>query len=149
MSNHSEGNRASKYAASLTPSDSLHSHYSHASSIFHSHHKGAPDDFEFKKPPDETVKILFEQVRAKRDLGELPSLSIEQMWQIVYSDEQLRWKEEKVREEATKKSNDTGQAANTYVKDSPEWYLKKFLDQTITPKQAASLLVSLRTGTMR
>ncbi|KAH8108489.1 diaphanous GTPase-binding domain-containing protein [Phellopilus nigrolimitatus] len=147
MSTRSESNRASKYAASLAASDSMQSHYSHTSHIFH-HKQGTLDDFEFERPDDETVVILFEQVRLKRDLGELPSLSVDQKWQIVYNDEQLRWKEEKAREDMTKKQSDTGQAPSAFLKDSPEWYLKKFLDQTITPKQAASLLVSLRTGTM-
>lgn len=116
--------------------------------MFH-HNKGPLDEFEFERPADDVVEALFEQVRLKRDLGELPSLSVDQKWQIVYNDEQLRWKEEKVREAATKKQVDSGQHQNAFLKDSPEWYLKKFLDQTITPKQAASLLVSLRTGTVR
>ena len=145
-SSRSDGNRVSKYAASLTPSDSMQSHYSHASHMFH-HNKGPPDEFEFERPADDVVEALFEQVRLKRDLGELPSLSVDQKWQIVYNDEQLRWKEEKVREAATKRQADSG-IQNDFLKDSPEWYLKKFLDQTITPKQAASLLVSLRTGTV-
>ncbi|KAL5511448.1 hypothetical protein ACEPAH_4664 [Sanghuangporus vaninii] len=146
-SSRSEGNRVSKYAASLTPSDSLQSHYSHASHMFH-HNKGAHDDFEFERPSDDVVEALFEQVRLKRDLGSLPSLSVDQKWQIVYNDEQLRWKEERVREEATKRQTEIGPSQTAFIKDSPEWYLKKFLDQTITPKQAASLLVSLRTGTV-
>ncbi|THH08533.1 hypothetical protein EW145_g2635 [Phellinidium pouzarii] len=146
VSTHSENNRVSKYAVSLAASDSVQSHYSHASHIFHHGHKGIQDDFEFERPSDDTVQILFEQVRLRRDLGELPSLSADRKWQIVYNDEQLRWKEEKDREEMTKRQSDTGQTPTTYLKDSPEWYLKKFLDQTITPKQAASLLVSLRTA---
>lgn len=120
------------------------SHYSHLSH----NPKHAADDFEFERPSDKDVEALFQDVLAKRDLGELPKLSVDQKWQIVYNDEQLRWKEEKFRDQATKKVMDTGQAS-AFVKDSPEWYLKKFLDQTITPKQAASLLVSLRTGTVR
>ena len=127
----------------------MQSHYSHASHLTHRHNKAISDEFEFERPRDEDVEVLFEQVRLRRDLGDMPSLSTDQKWQIVYNDEQLRWKEEKVREETTKKQSDTGQGPTTYAKDSPEWYLKKFLDQTITPKQAASLLVSLRTGTMR
>ena len=120
----------------------MQSHYSQMLS------RAGPDDFEFERPSDEDVEVLFHEVREKRNLGELPNLSVDQKWQIVYNDEQLRWKEEKVRDQATRKVMDTGQGSAAFVKDSPEWYLKKFLDQTITPKQAASLLVSLRTGTM-
>lgn len=115
--------------------------------MFH-HNKGGHDDFEFERPNDDVVEALFEQVRLKRDLGSLPTLSVDQKWQIVYNDEQLRWKEERVREEA-KRQTEVGSSQSAFIKDSPEWYLKKFLDQTITPKQAASLLVSLRTGTVR
>lgn len=148
-SSRSESNRASKYATSLAASESMQSHYSHASHIFHHHKQGTQDDFDFPRPSDEDVEALFEQVRLKRDLGDLPPLSVEQKWQMVYNDEQLRWREEKKREEVTKKQLDTGQTPASYAQDSPEWYLKKFLDQSITPKQAAGLLVTLRTGPMR
>lgn len=144
-SSRSEGNRASKYAASLAGSESQ----SHYSQIFHHKQGSAQDEFYFPRPSDEEVEVFFEQVKLKRDLGDLRNLSTDQKWQIVYNDEQIRWKEERDREEQTKKVSDTGQATNSYPKDSPEWYLRKFLDQTITAKQAASLLVSLRTGTVR
>jgi hypothetical protein len=54
---------------------------------------------------------------------------------MVYNDEQIRWMEEQ-----TRKQRDPAK----YLDDSPEWYLRKFMDRTITPKQASSLLVSLR-----
>ena len=62
---------------------------------------------------------------------------------MVYSDEQLRWKEEKQREEQARRQAEAGQAA-FLVESTPEWYLKKFMDRTITPKLAAGLQVSLR-----
>ena len=107
------------------------------------------DGFEFTRPGDEEVEILFEQVRLKRDLGEIPGLSVDQKWQIVYNHEHIRWREEKTRDEQTKKDTDGSIPTNSYSKDSPEWYVRKFLDQTITAKQAASLLVSLRTMPVR
>lgn len=67
---------------------------------------------------------------------------------MVYNDEHIRWKEEKTREDQTKRQNETGQPASI-VESTPEWYIKKFLDKTITSKQAGSLLVSLRSKELR
>ena len=78
-----------------------------------------------------------------RDLGELPKLTIDQKWHIVYSDEQLRWKEEKQVEEQARRQMESG-APPSIIEGTPEWYIKKFLDKTITAKQAGGLQVSLR-----
>lgn len=83
-----------------------------------------------------------------RALGDMPPLSIEQKWNIVYNDEQLRWKEERQREEQAKRQTETGQPASI-IEGSPEWYIKKFLDKTITARQASSLQVSLRGKEMK
>ncbi|KAJ8593482.1 hypothetical protein M405DRAFT_858908 [Rhizopogon salebrosus TDB-379] len=56
-----------------------------------------------------------------RDLPPANNLTIEQKWQLVHGAEQLRWQEEKNREEHG-----------------------RFLDNTITPKQASSVWVSLK-----
>ena len=78
-----------------------------------------------------------------RDLGDLPKMSIDQKWNIVYSDEHVRWREEKQREEQARKQSESGAPA-AIIDGTPEWYIKKFLDKTITAKQAGSLQVSLR-----
>lgn len=67
---------------------------------------------------------------------------------MVYNDMQIRWKEEKQREEQSRKQNEAGQTG-VIVMESPEWYIKRFLDKTITAKQAGSLLVSLRSKELR
>ena len=150
VSARTESNRGSKYATSLAPSESWQSHYSHASQLFHLKH-GAQDGFEFPRPSDEEVDALFHRVMMARNISDIPDMPIDQKWQIVYNDEQLRWKDEKKLEEAAKKHMETRQtpSSTTFAKDSPEWYLQRVLDLTITQKQAAGLLVSLRTGTMR
>lgn len=141
----SDSYRSSRQDVSLPDS---HSHYSHISQHFH-HKQGTHDGFEFVRPNDDDVEALFEQVRLTRDLGELPNLSLDQKWQIVYNHEHIRWRDEKARDEQSKRDFDGIIPANSFPKDSPEWYVKKFLDQTITAKQAASLLVSLRTMPVR
>lgn len=112
---------------------------------------GPNGEFHFPRPSDSEIDALFEDVKATRDLGPLnDKLSPDQKWLIVVSDEQARWIEDKKRAESEAARNRSimmGQtpAASTYSKDSPEWYLKKFMDKTITHKHVASLCVSLRT----
>lgn len=145
LTTRSESNRSSKYAVSVAPSEPT-SHHSHISQFYHRHHSG--DTFHFPRPDsDETIEVMFQNVKRTRDLGELPDLPIEQKWQMVYNDEHIRWREDRQREEESKKQTETGQA--TAISESPEWYIKKFLDKTITAKQATSLLVSLRSKEVR
>jgi cytokinesis protein len=62
---------------------------------------------------------------------------------MVESDERLRFNEEKAREEQAKKVPEQSRPGMIEER-SPEWYLVKFMDRTITPKDASGLLVSLR-----
>ncbi|KAF8212513.1 hypothetical protein K438DRAFT_1663494 [Mycena galopus ATCC 62051] len=137
-SSNSDGNRLSKYAPSFTSSEG--SHLPH----FHLHRQQNGDDFNFPRPEtDDEIEALFENVKRTRDLGDLPNLPIEQKWHMVYNDYHIRWKEDKAREEQSKKQSESGQPA-PIIHESPEWFIRKFLDKTITPKQAGSLQVSLR-----
>ncbi|PPQ66836.1 hypothetical protein CVT26_009615, partial [Gymnopilus dilepis] len=141
LANRSDLNRGSKYAASLASSEAG-SHHSHLSQFYHRHH--ASESFHFPRPEnDEEIEAMFENVKLTRDLGDIPDLSIDQKWQMVYNDECIRWKEDKQREEQSKRQSETGQPA-TMIPETPQWYIRKFLDKTITPKQASSLLVCLR-----
>jgi cytokinesis protein len=130
QSNHTtprpEGNRLSKPAPSLSSLDGLNtSHH------FSFHHRHGQDDFTFPRPDtDEEIEALFQVVKQTRVLGHMPNLSIDQKWAMVYNDEHLRWQTEK-------------------GEGTPEWYIKKFLNETITAKQASSLQVSLRTKELR
>lgn len=106
-------NRGSKYAPSLTANDSSSSHHSHLSHFYH-HNNRHNDDFYFPRPENDTdIEALFENVKRTRDLGDMPDLPIEQKWHMVYNDEHIRWKEEKIRDEQAKKqvdSNDGGES---------------------------------------
>lgn len=127
-------------SSSVTISDNQ-SHYSH---LFHPR-QSTHEEFEFPRPSDEEVEAMFQQLMLKRDIPDVPNLTTEQKWSLVHSDERMRWNAEM---QEMKRQTD-GQSSKALSKDNPQWYLKKFLDQTITAKHAASLLVSLRTGTMR
>jgi cytokinesis protein len=139
--------RTSKHTGSLSSSDSQ-SHQSPLSQLSHFHlhnrHSG-PDDFHFPRPEnEEEIQALFENVKRTRDFPDMPNLSIDQKWHMVYNDEHIRWKE---RDDQAKRQVVSGQPPT--IEGSPEWYIKKFLDKTITAKQAGSLLVSLRSKEMR
>lgn len=134
--------RSSRYAPTLGTTDSRHSHLSSISS--HLSRYGPSEEFTFPRPSDEEIDAFFENIRQSRGLGGI-SLSMDQKWAIVHSDEQVKWKEEK---EQVKKLSET-RAPLSLIERSPEWYLKKFLENTITVKEAAGLQVSLRSKEVR
>ncbi|EGN96042.1 hypothetical protein SERLA73DRAFT_162010 [Serpula lacrymans var. lacrymans S7.3] len=142
VTTHTEGHRGSRYASSvLTDSP-------HLSQYFHRHRDGNQDGFDFPRPEkDEEVEALFEHVKMSRGLPDMQNLNLDQKWTIVYSDEHLRWKEERSREELARKQSENGQPAQI-GEGTPEWYIKRFLDNTITAKQASSLSVSMRGNEM-
>jgi hypothetical protein len=76
-------------------------------------------------------------------LTNLPPLSIDQKWSMVESDERLRWKDEKTREEQAKKIPEQSRSGMIEERSS-EWYLMKFMDRSITIQDASGLLASLR-----
>jgi len=82
---------------------------------------------------------MFQNIVRSRDLGNLPPLTIDTKWSMVESDERLRGKEERARKII--EQNRTG----VIEEGSPEWYLTKFMERSITPKGASGLLLSLRT----
>jgi cytokinesis protein len=107
-------------------------------------------EFSLERPTDpEEIDAMFDRVRSERDIGEATNMTMDQKWGIVYAHEQYRWNQLKKKEAMIKKAGaGTGEgkpAAAVFSKDTPEWYLKKFMDQTITAKHVGSLTVSLRT----
>ncbi|TFY76366.1 hypothetical protein EWM64_g7645 [Hericium alpestre] len=141
-------NRSSRFLSTITgagagselsPQSGHSHHFPHLHRHSHSH-----DDFYFPRPEDDAeIEALFENLKMARDLGPLPDLSMDQKWRMVEGDERIRWNEERNREQHAKKQLELGKPASV-VEGTPEWYLKKFLDKTITAKQASNLLVSLR-----
>jgi cytokinesis protein len=58
----------------------------------------------------------------------------------VYGAEQLRWQEEKSREEHARKQDDSS-AIGSLGEGTPDYYIRRFVDNTIAPKQASSVWV--------
>lgn len=132
------GHRGSRYASSS--SSESHGHLPH----LHLRHSSAQDEFDFPRPrnPSE-IEAMFERVKMTLNLPDA-NVDLDQKWQIVHEHERMRWQEAKRGDQ--RRLTSTGNATNVISsKDSPEWYLKKFMDQTVTIKHVASLIVSLRT----
>ena len=133
--------RHSRLAPSISASDAS-SHQSFLPHIYHRSH--ASESGQLARPKDDAeIDDMFDDVKRNLNLGE-PNLTTDQKWNIIQSAQQFKsWTEEKKRDELHKIQHETGQTA-PILKESPEWYIKKFLDNTITAKQAEGLLVSLR-----
>jgi cytokinesis protein len=127
-----------------------HHHSTHVGNAIHAVRHGIyAEEFHFPRPDnDEEIEVLFQEIKRSLDLGNMPNMNIDQKWQMVYNAEHLRWNEERRREQQTKKQAETGHSA-PYVEGTPEWYMQRFMDRTITPKQASSLEVSLRSNQLR
>jgi len=135
----------------VSDSHSQHHHSTHIGSALHAVRHGMHgEEFHFPRPNnDEEIEVLFQEIKRSLDLGDnMPDMTIDQKWQMVYNAEHLRWSEERRREQQTKKQTETGQSV-PFVEGSPEWYMQRFMDRTITPKQASSLEVSLRSNQLR
>jgi len=111
------------------------------------HPAHSSDEFHFPRPEDPAdIEAYFAQVKATRSMSDSYNPDIEQKWRIIHNHEQLRWQEEKQKLAQVKRQTAQGHnPAGVYGKDTPEWYLKKFMDMTITSKQVTGLSVSLRT----
>ena len=134
-------------------SDSLsqHHHSTHIGNALHVVRHGInTEEFHFPRPNnDEEIEALFQDIKRSLDLGDnMPNMTIDQKWQMVYNAEHLRWAEERRREQQTKKQAEAGQSV-PFTEGSPEWYIQRFMERTITPKQASSLEVSLRSNQLR
>ncbi|KIJ37716.1 hypothetical protein M422DRAFT_177632 [Sphaerobolus stellatus SS14] len=146
--NRSAPDRSSRYTASgdsslasveaLLHLPNLHLHHRHSSSF---------DESQFPRPEtDEEIEVLFERVQARLGINDASNITIEQKWQIVHQDEMARSREARKKQNDIKRQTATGQPVTQVVtKDSPSWYLKKFMDMSVTPKHVQSLAVSLRT----
>jgi cytokinesis protein len=135
-------NRYSGYAPSIAGGSSATTETQHNRHLSHHFHLRNQDAFDFPRPVHaEEIEALFEQMLERRDLEELrgKNMPLDQKWQLVWSDEHTRWSE------AQKGPTQVPDAARTAdVEGSPLWYIKKFMDKTITHKQAQGLPVSLR-----
>lgn len=132
--------RTSRYAPSFASSQDSPSH--HLSHAFDLRGMGG---FHFPRPEnDEEIEAMFEEIKETRDVSG-SNMTLDQKWTMVHNAAQLKWDEERKR--ATQRrigGEPNGGGPQAAGEGTPHWYIMKFLDKTITAKQAQGLTVSLR-----
>ncbi|KAA8915834.1 hypothetical protein TRICI_002007, partial [Trichomonascus ciferrii] len=101
------------------------------------------NDFNLERPEsDAVVEAMFLELMNKRDFKSLPEAAKKQMlaypiskkWMLIHQDALTEFQNEKKRAQHTKTDENT-----------PEWYVRKLMDNSISTKQLGNLWVSLRT----
>ncbi|KAF2710757.1 FH2-domain-containing protein, partial [Pleomassaria siparia CBS 279.74] len=143
--------------AASTPRDS-HRHLLHTNqpSALSSTSSFGNNTLSIQRPPDHVVEQEFMNLMVKRGWKSLPEQARRQMeaykidkkWTLVYQDKLAEFKHDEKKRQTNR---------NTYVpgnpdiliraeeEGSPEWYVKRVMDNSITVKQMSSLEISLRT----
>lgn len=136
-----------------------HTHFlnAHNPSAFSSSASFSPDGFILHRPTDDKViEKEFLELMLKRGWKSLPEQARRQMeaypiskkWTLVHQDRLAEWQGEQKRRHMSRNtinSHDGLLFGRADEEGSPEWYVKKILENSISPKQLQSLSVSLRT----
>ncbi|KIW26672.1 uncharacterized protein PV07_06487 [Cladophialophora immunda] len=113
-----------------------------------------PAGFYLPKPQsDAEIEKLFLQLMHKRGWQNLPEQARRQMmayapakkWTLVHQDKLTEWQGEQKRRQQARQTGAVDGPISKDVEGTPEWYVKRILDNSITSKQLQSLSVSLRT----
>lgn len=123
-----------------------------------------PDGFNLPRPSDDRViEAQFIELMHKRGWHNLPEQARRQMmaypaakkWTLVHQDKLTEWQGEQKRRQTARPQTTLGPdgspniVARSEEEGSPEWYVRKVMDDSITAKQLGSLSVSLRTQPIR
>ena len=141
--------RSSRHPISMAPNPMA------STTSFHQNQDGPY----FPRPADDRViEQQFMDMMNKRNFQAMPEQAKRQMlaypankkWQLVHQDKVMEWQGEQKRRtaaRATVLSNDGSFATVSRADEegSPEWYVRRLMNDSITPKQLGSLSVSLRT----
>ena len=118
---------------------------------------GSQGEFSFNRPADDKVEELFLELMQKRGWHNLPEQARRQMmaypaakkWTLVHQDRLTEWQGEQKRKTAVRQTGQYGFAmemlANAEEEGTPEWFVKRIMENTLTAKEMQSLAVSLRT----
>lgn len=177
-SSHSSATKGSTHPTSDTSSRPYTATYHHGSSSntsvarqgnpsqaasHASYAPSAPSDAMLQRPKDDRiVDQMFYELMIKRGWQNLPEQAKRQMlayptskkWTLVHQDGLAQMQSEQKRKQnarLTYGSSDyqRGLLGRADEEGSPEWYVKKVMDDTITSKELGSLSVSLRTQPIR
>lgn len=157
-------NAESNTLSVLSPSSSRASTVSQAgwhapASGFSSTASFAPDGFHLPRPTDDrVVEQQFIELMHKRGWQNLPEQAKRQMlaypaskkWTLVHQDKLTEWQGEQKRRQNARTTHGVADGYAVTIgradeEGSPEWYVKKVMEDSITAKQLQSLSVSLRT----
>lgn len=117
----------------------------------------SPNDgtFSFPKPDDALIDQMFLQLMQKRGWHNLPEQAQRQMlaypsakkWTLIYQDRLTEWQGEQKRKTTTRPGPHQvfDVAASAAEEGSPEWYVRKVMDNSLDTKGLGSLEVNLRT----
>jgi len=145
--------------ATATPRDSHRHLLSYGSSSPSSSTPSlAQQTFSIQRPPDHVIEKEFMNLMVKRGWKSLPEQARRQMeaykidkkWTLVYQDKLAEFKHDE-KKRHTHRSTYMGGGAREDIliraeeEGSPEWYVKKVMDNSISIKQMSSLEISLRT----
>jgi cytokinesis protein len=144
--------------ATSTPRDS-HRHLLHynSSSPSSSTPSLAQQTFSIQRPPDHVIEKEFMNLMVKRGWKSLPEQARRQMeaykidkkWTLVYQDKLAEFKHDEKKRQTQRSTYIGGAREDILLRaeedGSPEWYVKKVMDNSITIKQMSSLEISLRT----
>ncbi|KAL9007670.1 MAG: hypothetical protein Q9173_007113, partial [Seirophora scorigena] len=118
-----------------------------------------PESFYLPRPSDDSViETQFIELMHKRGWHNLPDQARRQMmaypaakkWTLVHQDKLTEWQGENKRRQTARQTlvgadGAQGIIARSDEEGTPEWYVRKVMNDTITAKQLGSLSVSLRT----
>jgi cytokinesis protein len=144
--------------AASTPRDP-HRHMLHynSSSPSSSTPSLAQQTFSIQRPPDHVIEKEFMNLMVKRGWKSLPEQARRQMeaykidkkWTLVYQDKLAEFKHDEKKRQTQRVTYVGGAREDILMRaeeeGSPEWYVKKVMDNSITIKQMSSLEISLRT----
>ncbi|KAE9967805.1 hypothetical protein EG327_011297 [Venturia inaequalis] len=112
--------------------------------------------FNQQRPPDHEVESLFLELMVKRGWKSLPegarrqmeAYPIQKKWTLVSQDKLAEASGESKRRHQSRYGPESSQGSildRAHVENSPEWYVRKIMDNSINAQQLGSLSVSLRT----
>jgi cytokinesis protein len=127
------------------------------------------EEFLPTRPPDPQIETDFQRLLQGRDLDaatkNVPSitsrssiqsvtdvsktaasLTMDQKWQMVKADKQKRWDDARSAERRKDDEIKSGKKRSGALKNSPEWFLKKLLDGSVTAQHIQMLHVAMRTS---
>ncbi|KDN36098.1 hypothetical protein K437DRAFT_229937, partial [Tilletiaria anomala UBC 951] len=127
---------------------------------------GSGSEFQIVRPDEAEVERMFADLMDKRDFLNVPGgnlsdelkeqarrnmldFSIDKKWTLVYNDKLTEWHADRERELNRRHKvglrGGGGMQGPIITRNSPEWFIKRIMDGTVTTKHIESLAVTLRT----